>query len=212
MGQMYKIFVNDNPLIIVNKLTDANDFRHLEVCEVYSIDTLESTYQQFASRPGRPGLVLYYNGNTDTLFDAFKALFLNLEAAGGLVKNINNEWLFIYRFGHWDLPKGNIEENETPAQAALREVTEETGISGQYITNELPHTYHTYLFKNHKVLKHTYWYSMFYQGNEFLKPQTDENIERAVWLGKTAVENIMPEVYASLRPTITDVLKLNSGR
>jgi bis(5'-nucleosidyl)-tetraphosphatase len=31
--------------------------------------------------------------------------------------------------GHWDLPKGKLESNETDLQAALRELNEETGIS-----------------------------------------------------------------------------------
>lgn len=33
----------------------------------------------------------------------------------------------------WSLPKGHIEAGETPAQAAVREVAEETGILGQVI-------------------------------------------------------------------------------
>ena len=36
----------------------------------------------------------------------------------------------------WSLPKGHIEEGETPEQAALREVAEETGINGE-ITRSL---------------------------------------------------------------------------
>lgn len=31
--------------------------------------------------------------------------------------------------GHWDLPKGKLEQNETELQAALRELNEETGIN-----------------------------------------------------------------------------------
>jgi 8-oxo-dGTP pyrophosphatase MutT (NUDIX family) len=31
----------------------------------------------------------------------------------------------------WQLPKGHIEEGETPEQAAVREVKEETGVSGR---------------------------------------------------------------------------------
>lgn len=33
----------------------------------------------------------------------------------------------------WSLPKGHIEEGETPAEAAAREVQEETGITGEVL-------------------------------------------------------------------------------
>lgn len=33
-----------------------------------------------------------------------------------------------YSAGHWDLPKGHIEKGETPEEAAIREIFEETGI------------------------------------------------------------------------------------
>jgi ADP-ribose pyrophosphatase YjhB (NUDIX family) len=33
----------------------------------------------------------------------------------------------------WSLPKGHIEEGETPEQAAIREIREETGISGSVL-------------------------------------------------------------------------------
>ncbi len=43
------------------------------------------------------------------------------------------------RFGRWSLPKGHIEEGETPREAAVREVEEETGVRGR-VTGELPPT------------------------------------------------------------------------
>ena len=59
-------------------------------------------------------------------------------SAGGLVINsIGTQGLLIGRIDHkdangtrllWSLPKGHIEEGETPEQAAIREVAEETGI------------------------------------------------------------------------------------
>lgn len=40
------------------------------------------------------------------------------------------------RSGYASLPKGHLEEGETPAQAALREIREETGISAPLTTAE----------------------------------------------------------------------------
>ena len=39
-----------------------------------------------------------------------------------------NYLLLHYESGHWDLPKGHIEENETEQQTLKREIEEETGI------------------------------------------------------------------------------------
>ncbi len=41
------------------------------------------------------------------------------------------EYLLLhYTSGHWDFPKGNIERGEDEMQAAIREILEETGITG----------------------------------------------------------------------------------
>ena len=40
------------------------------------------------------------------------------------------EYLILhYNAGHWDFPKGKIEEHETPRQAAVREMKEETQLT-----------------------------------------------------------------------------------
>jgi 8-oxo-dGTP pyrophosphatase MutT (NUDIX family) len=55
-------------------------------------------------------------------------------SAGAIIFSINNdsskvEFLLLhYTAGHWDFPKGNIEIGEDEAQAARREIFEETGI------------------------------------------------------------------------------------
>ena len=67
-------------------------------------------------------------------------------SAGGLVVDATGTMgLLIGRYDHkdatgkrvlWSLPKGHIEEGETPEQAAIREVAEETGITSS-ITKSL---------------------------------------------------------------------------
>jgi len=41
--------------------------------------------------------------------------------------------LLHYPHGHWDLPKGKIEEGESKQEAALRELKEETGLDAQIL-------------------------------------------------------------------------------
>src|SRR5690606_23502519 len=41
-------------------------------------------------------------------------------------------------YDNWGLPKGHIEGGETPAQAALREVAEETGLHELSMVTQLP--------------------------------------------------------------------------
>ena len=49
-----------------------------------------------------------------------------IEAAGCIVKNEEGKILMMKRLGKWDLPKGKIDKGETPIQASLRELEEET--------------------------------------------------------------------------------------
>lgn len=44
--------------------------------------------------------------------------------------------LLHYPAGHWDFPKGHVEEGETTQETALRELREETGIKGEEIELE----------------------------------------------------------------------------
>ena len=96
--------------------------------------------------------------------------------------------LWIQRNGKWDLPKGKIETGEEIAAAAIREVEEECGISAPQIKRRLPNTYHTYRLKGQAILKRTYWFEMYYQGNESLIPQEEEDITTAKWCAALEVE------------------------
>jgi 8-oxo-dGTP pyrophosphatase MutT (NUDIX family) len=55
-------------------------------------------------------------------------------SAGGLVVEGSRILLISTQEGRrWQLPKGHIEKGETPEQAALREVREETGVTGRVV-------------------------------------------------------------------------------
>jgi len=54
---------------------------------------------------------------------------LREKSCGCIVINDKNEVLLVHHnAGHWDLPKGHVEEGETEVQTAKREVKEETNI------------------------------------------------------------------------------------
>ena len=52
------------------------------------------------------------------------------KSCGCIILNEKNEVLLIHHnAGHWDFPKGHVEEGETEVQTAIREVKEETGLT-----------------------------------------------------------------------------------
>ena len=53
-----------------------------------------------------------FHSDIEELRTVFRECFISLHAAGGLVKNKNNEYLLIFRRGKWDLPKGKLDKNE----------------------------------------------------------------------------------------------------
>ena len=95
-----------------------------------------------------PKTYLYINKDFETVFQNLKNKIKLIKAAGGLVKNGDGDYLFIYRLGKWDLPKGKVEENEKMWEAAVREVEEECGIKINYLGKKITTSYHTYFLRN----------------------------------------------------------------
>ena len=199
---MYKVFYNDCPVILTDSLPEVKSEESGRVVVINSRRDMKEAVNYFLKIPSSKPLTIYNNGNIKKLLDDFISLFWYLEASGGIVRNLTGERLFIYRFGRWDLPKGKIEKNETPAAAAIREVTEETGITGHNLVAELPSTFHIYEHKGKKVLKRTYWYSMSYTGNATPVPQLEEEITRAEWIEKSNLNTILSSTYSSLQDLI----------
>jgi bis(5'-nucleosidyl)-tetraphosphatase len=63
----------------------------------------------------------------------------HIYSAGVITYTIENDTvlylLLHYSAGHWDLPKGKMEDGETKQEAALRELMEETGLTAELDNN-----------------------------------------------------------------------------
>lgn len=127
---------------------------------------------------------------------------LIIEAAGGMVMNQYGELLMMKRRGFWDMPKGKLDEGETIEECAVREVSEETGLSNLSIIKKLQTTYHTYIYKGAEAIKPSHWYLMSHIGNEELIPQTEEDITEIRWVNKEEARSLVDQAYPSIAEMI----------
>lgn len=197
---MYKVFYYEKPLTLSEK--PARDAKNLEfIAEGQFDEALALLKNDDAFH------VNIYHHNLEKLWNTFLNHFHYLEAAGGLVKNQNDEILFIYRLEKWDLPKGKVEPGETTELAAVREVEEECGITNLQIIKFITNTYHIY-FDNKLHLKSTYWYEMSYNGNEKLVPQIEEGIGIAKWKSKEEIPSLMNQTYANIKVVLSSEIDI----
>jgi len=142
------------------------------------------------------------------LWEIFRNYFNQAQAAGGLVKHTSGRYLFIEKRGRLDLPKGHTDPGENAESCALREVSEECGLSGHYIIKPLTPTYHTYTLESVSYLKTTNWFLMGYAGEMITNPQTEEGITSVKWLLPEEFNNLKSLVWHSLTDMlISSVLK-----
>lgn len=127
-----------------------------------------------------------------------------IKAAGGLVSNEENKYLFIFRNGKWDLPKGKLDKGESSRVAAIREVQEECGISIDSSGERICKTYHIYEMNGSVVMKKTSWYWMRADNQKDLIPQAEEGITDARWLAPGDFMLVRQNTY----PLIRDLIKV----
>ena len=137
-------------------------------------------------------------------FNFIASRFKVIEAAGGIVVNDNTELLFIFRRGKWDLPKGKMDENESPENAALREIEEETGAKQLVFKEKLAATYHFYNNYGEDVLKITHWYLLNSHCDQILTPQTEEDITAIKWFSQNELDLPLSNTF----PTISDLIEV----
>ena len=200
----HKVFINNREIAIVNAPLDG----YVEIPTFLNIDKFYTFLDDEEAIKNEEKLaVVDVKG---TFWSAFKKAHKCIEAAGGVVLNSDEDLLLIHRLGFWDLPKGKLEKDEMPEEAAVREVEEECGISNLEITGQYADTYHTYILKGQVILKKTYWYLMKYHGNETLIPQTEEHIDEVRFMPEDEVREVaMKETYKSLLPLFNSYLLRN---
>lgn len=190
---MYKVFVNDNALFLTNEVQKETDF------QVFLWDGLDLKKIISQLYTGKIQKAYLYHPDEKLMYNELKKLVPRQKAAGGVVENEKGEILFIYRNGKWDLPKGGVDKGETNAEAAVREVAEETGVSDIVLGEKLAKTYHIFKRNGAYRLKVTHWYRMKsdYQGE--LVPQAEEGIEQVKWLKPEEIEPALQKSYRNIR-------------
>jgi len=195
---MYPIYYLDNVLIIRES---KEKYPGVESFFAEDKNSLCSFVQNWIDNENRHDTLVYGYDN-EKMFQHLKNQFKYVEAAGGVVRNTEKKLLFIRRWNIWDLPKGKLDKGEEIEHCALREVEEETGVSGLHINGTLPPSFHFYFFKEKLILKKTFWFLMDTSYAGALKPQLEEDISEVSWLDAGQCRKAFSKTYRSLRDTL----------
>lgn len=203
--QKYKIYTNGKPVFLTDPKGAAElgyqAGKNVHVTLYIGKRKIIKNYLDLLDKNPDVQVVVLYSPNVEGLWADFQSCFTVLEAAGGYVLSPEGELLVFFRRGSWDLPKGKIDPGETPKEAAVREVREETGLKQVELGGFITHTYHTYALKGTRILKKTWWYKM-RAADTVVVPQVEEDIETIHWVRPDTWLNTETEVYESIRDVI----------
>ncbi|MBD3723477.1 MAG: NUDIX domain-containing protein [Flavobacteriaceae bacterium] len=190
---MYKVFVNDKPLFLTDEVQKETDF---QLFLLESVDIKKLIVKIFQNKIQKAFL---YHPDEKLIMKTLKAKIPVVKAGGGLVYNKKGEVLFIFRNGKWDLPKGGTEKKETMEETAMREVEEETGVSGLKIVKKLTKTYHVFKRNGRYKLKQTYWFEMKTNFEGTPEGQIEEGIEKVAWIKPSEIESTLENSYENIK-------------
>ncbi len=185
-----------NRLILFTELSEA---QQLETEAIFVVD-------QSSLSDLRPVGASYYSGlippeavlNTDPYVSPRSVI-----AAGGIVRHkTTDKLLCIRRHGVLDLPKGKLDEDESVAQCAMREIQEETGIQDLHQRGLLGTTVHGYRRGDFFEIKTTYWYAFMSASMQFT-PAAEEGISDVLWVSYSKAVQTLG--YPILRKFLTDL-------
>src|SRR3546814_1559982 len=115
MAQIYRIYVNDKRIII----TSGSEKAYPLDCKKITEENLHSILTGMVNGYELANFVLFAK-TPGKLIERLKKEVIYIEAAGGLVRNQQGQYLFIFRHGKWDLPKGRSEEPTSELQSLMR--------------------------------------------------------------------------------------------
>ena len=179
---MYKIFVNEKPLILISEI-DIKNFEkktNILLTRYHGKPKFMLNYIDMMEKGMEFDSIVMYHEDVKALFNDLKTIAQPVKAAGGIVFNDKDKLLVISRKGFWDMPKGQIITGESKEEAALREVMEETGIKKLELGLKAGKTYHIFK-KQSRYMKISNWYFM-KSTQVKLYPQEKENIFEAKWI------------------------------
>jgi 8-oxo-dGTP pyrophosphatase MutT (NUDIX family) len=200
MPQIYKIYINETVLIIADSIPpDVEDYQEVKV-KGFKFSKFYNNVKNLEAS----NTFLLMASDFKGVFKKIKKSMELIKAAGGVVSNEENKYLFIFRKGKWDLPKGKLDKGESFKKAAVREVEEECGITIDTSGDKICKTYHIYEVYGVPVIKKTVWYWMRANNQPDLKPQIEEGITDAKWLAAGDFILVRENTY----PLIRDVIRV----
>ena len=179
---MYKVFVNQDVIILTSEIPFGK--------KINLYDLKKKSLDEIISLVKKHHKIFLFHKNSEKLVSTFQKKIKVVKAGGGIVKNINDETLFIYRRNKWDLPKGKMDKGETIDQTALREVKEETGIKNLSIIDFKMNTYHVFKKGKEYRLKETSWFNMLSTHKGSFSPESKEGITKVVWKSNKKIKKI----------------------
>jgi len=179
---MYKVFVNQDVIILTSEIPFGK--------KINLYDLKKKSLDEIISLVKKHHKIFLFHKNSEKLVSTFQKKIKVVKAGGGIVKNTNDETLFIYRRNKWDLPKGKMDKGETIDQTALREVKEETGIKNLSIIDFKMNTYHVFKKGKEYRLKETSWFNMFSTHELSFSPESKEGITKVVWKSNKKIKKI----------------------
>jgi len=204
--QMYKIF-HENKALIFPKI-EGNSLKFdatLQESDRYDAELLCDFLPEWLDDRD-PGDTFIHEVGENAVAAALNETFKMAPAAGGVVIT-DGKIVSITRHDIPDLPKGHIEKGESPEQAALREVEEETGIGKLHIIKELHSTWHCYFEHEEWRLKRIYWYLMESEETIQPKPQTEEGITEIKLIGNEEIGYFLKNTFRSISEILGEDLR-----